>query len=40
MPSQNEIRQRITSTIIESLKSGGLPLGDGLGPPIRMRASL
>ena len=25
MPSQNEIRQRITSTIVEALKSGGLP---------------
>ena len=25
MPSQNEIRQRITSTIVESLKSGKLP---------------
>ena len=25
MPSQNEIRERITSTIIEALKSGGLP---------------
>jgi antirestriction protein ArdC len=25
MPSQNEIRERITNTIVESLKSGGLP---------------
>ena len=25
MPSQNEIRERITSTIIDALKSGGLP---------------
>ena len=25
MPTQNEIRERITSTIVESLKSGGLP---------------
>jgi len=25
MPSQNEIRERITHTIVESLKSGGLP---------------
>ena len=25
MPSQNEIRERITKTIVESLKSGGLP---------------
>ena len=25
MPSQNEIRQRITSTIVEALKGGGLP---------------
>ena len=33
MPSQNQIRERITATIVEALKTGGLPPWRSLGPP-------